>query len=706
MHLQLDAMIAGGIMNTPQPTAPQITDIARGSLTRLTRNYQRSALLFLLIHTVPFVGSAQSDNFDSYSTPGGLQSAGWFESSLDPSLVTTTFPTVGSGKGLRIQANPVPGAAPAVGMWYRTNVYSDFYVAVDIASWPGTDKNQAAVMFARMTDATAGTVVTDQNPGAAQGLICNYDTSQYGENPGDRRQGQLQINLVGAGFNATTLAQAEITFVPGRPYRLVFKGVGFHYTAQAYDWNDLTTPLVTIEADDTAQTYPSGACGLLAYSRQGNSGTADITFDNYYAGSKDPNPAPAPALAHPIAGTPAVDTRVPAPRWKNFLSPSAALSFTAKTYSTNVINSSATKLRLNGQDLSGQLTLSPNGTNISGSLPGTILTSNTLYSAEIVVTDVSGAKTSTNTFWFDTFSDGFLLSSAVKIVEAEEYNYDGGNFQLDPIPVSGVDTNGSVINGGGVGYYGEAGVAGIDFSNNNTSVDAHYSAFRSTDVVRTLNGGLIGIQDANHATEYDPGSDNVRSPYAVSNLLEYVVAQTQPGEWLDYTRNFNSGSYTVYLRYSSFGATSNELDLVTSNATQTNQTATKLGTFRIPNNIRWANYRYSQLVDDAGALALVTLAGTNTLRLQIAGTPGEDSRKTMLNYLMLVHAPAPAQPSVQSAVSPMGPFVTDSNATIDTAMRTVTLPASGSARFYRLSSSTALTIKSLSNSGGTVTLTY
>jgi hypothetical protein len=39
-------------------------------------------------------------------------------------------------------------------------------------------------------------------------------------------------------------------------------------------------------------------------------------------------------------------------------------------------------------------------------------------------------------------------------------------------------------------------------------------------------------------------------------------------------------------------------------------------------------------------------------------------------------------------------------------MRTVTLPASGSARFYRLSSSTALTIKSLSNSGGTVTLTY
>jgi hypothetical protein len=662
--------------------------------------------VLLLVLAWPFAASAQSDNFDSYSNPGALQSAGWVESSLDPSLVTTTFPVVGSGKGLRIQANPVPGTAPAVGMWYRTNVYGDFYVAVDIASWPGTDKNQAAVMFARMTDASTGTVVPNQDPGSAQGVICNYDTSQYGENPGDRRQGQFQINLVGAGFNATTLADAEITFVPGRSYRLVFKGVGYHYTAQAYDWNDLTTPLVTIEADDAAQTYSTGACGLLAYSRQGTSGTADITFDNYYAGAADPNPAPAPSLAHPVAGTPAVQTRVPAARWKNFLSPLTVLSFTANSYSSNVIKASATKLRLNGQDVSAQLSLSLDGTNISGSLPGSVLTSNTLYSAEIVVSDVAGTRTSTNSFWFDTFSDPFLLSSTVKIIEAEEYNYNGGGYQLDPIPVSGTDTNGFAINGNGVGYFGEVGTAGIDFSNHNTSVDSHFSAFRSTDVVRTLSGGLVGIQDANHLTEYDPGSDNVRSPHAVSNLLEYVVAQTEPGEWLDYTRSFSSAQYAIYLRYSSFGATSNELDLVTSDPTQPGQTVTKLGTFPIPNNIRWANYLYSQLVDDAGAPVLVKLAGTNTLRLQIAGTPGQDNRKTMLNYLMLVEAPTPAQPSVQSASSPAGPFILESNATIDAVNRTVTLPAGGTARFYRLASSVPLTIKTISNSGGMVTLTY
>ena len=46
------------------------------------------------------------DNFDSYSSTAQLTAAGWILSSLNPALVTTTFPAVGAGKGLRIQANP------------------------------------------------------------------------------------------------------------------------------------------------------------------------------------------------------------------------------------------------------------------------------------------------------------------------------------------------------------------------------------------------------------------------------------------------------------------------------------------------------------------------------------------------------------------------------------------------------------------------
>jgi len=644
---------------------------------------------------------AQSDNFDSYSSPADLRAAGWILSALDPSLVTTTFPTTGTGKGLRVQANPVPSQAPAVGMWYRTNAYTDFYVAVDIANWPGTDKDQAAVMFARMTDANSGTVVSDQNPATAQGMICNYDTSQNGENPGDRRQGQFQINTVGADFNATTLAAADITFVPGRSYRLIFKGVGSHYTAQAYDFNDLTTPLVTIEADDT--TVTSGACGILAYSRNGNSGTADLTFDNYYAGTNSPNPATGLILAHPVAGTPAVDTRVPSSRWLNFFNPGTPISFTANTYSTNLVNAAATKFRLNGIDLSAQLTLSANGSNISGSLPASILTSNSVYSAEIVVTDVAGTRSSTNTFWFDTFSDAFLRGPTVKTVEAEEYNYNGGSFQLDPIPVSGLDTNLLQVNGGGVGYYDLPGTVGIDFSNHNAAPDQNFNKFRTADPVRTLSGGLFGIEDLNHA-QYDPGSDNIRSQHAVSNLLEYVVCNTEPGEWLDYTRKFDSSLYTVFLRYSSFGATSNELDLVTSDPTQTNQTTVKLGTFRLANNMRFPNYLYSPLVGDGGAPLLVNLSGTNTLRLQIAGTPGQDNRKAMLNYIMLVKASAPVQ--VFSSASVNGPYSVEADAVVNIANGTAQVPVTGTSRFYRLGSTVLLTIHSISVSGGTVTLTF
>ena len=657
----------------------------------------------------PLPAAAQSDNFDSYSTTAQLTAAGWILSELGP-FTTTTFPAVGSGKGLRIQAIPyAPASAPAAGMWYQTNDYTDFYMVVDIASWPGTDQNQAAVLFGRMTSASTGTVLNNQNPADAQGVICNYDASQYGELAGNRRQGQLQINLISTvpqPFSTTTIAVSEITFVPGRPYRIVFSGVGTHYTAQAYDWNDLTTPLVTIQGEDSLIGYSHGACGLLAFSRQDVTGTADFTFDNYYAGAADPNLATPPALSHPIPGTPAVDSRVPSARWENFHSLTTPISFTANTYSANVINASATKLWLNGVDVSAKLSLSANGTNISGSLPASVLQSNKLYSAQLVVTDVAGTKSSTNTFWFDTFSDAYLLSSSVKTIEAEEYNYTAGTNQWDPIPVSGVDTNTVTVNGSGVGYYDLVGTAGIDYSNHNANPDAKWSMFRTQDAENTINGGLVGvyytITNGNvNPSETDPGSDNIRSQHAAVSLLEYVTGRNDTGDWQNYTRSFSPAFYVAYLRYSSFGATSNELHLVTSDPTQTNQTTVKLGTFSIPNNIRWVNYLYTPLMNDAGNQPLLSLTGTNTLRLLSTGTPGEDQNKSMLNYIMLVQVPV----TVYSSGTVDGTYALESGTSVIVANRTNTLPVSGTKRFYRLSASAPVSIKSISVAGGTVTLT-
>lgn len=580
--------------------------------------------------------NAQSDNFDSYSTTAQMTAAGWILSSLNPALVSTTFPTVGAGKGVRVQANPVPGTAPAVGLWYRTNDYTDFYVSLDIAEWPGTDKNQAMVLFGRMTDANTGSVTPDLNPAASQGMICNYDASQYGENPTDRRQGQFQINRVGAGFATSTRAVAEITFVPGRSYRIIFKAEGTLYTAEAYDLNDLTTPLITLKTDAPDAPTPNGACGFLSFSRQGTTGTADCTYDNYYAGATDPNPAPAPALAHLIAGTPQVVTRIPTNRFANFHPVTDGISFTAQTFSANEIDASATKLFLNGTDVSTSLEPFPaNGSTVSFSTAPGILVENKVYSARIELQDTAGTLKSVNTFWFDTFTDAFLTNPPVKTIEAEDYNYSGGQWQPDPIPVSGLDTNNSLVNGGGVGYFDLIGTSEVDYHDNRTSPEGAFVDYRISDFVGTAQSNKDVI-DADRLLNTPLVLFHQRQKYAELGVLETAIARTEPGEWLNYTRDFENTNYLVYLRVGSFGPTEAQLDLVTSDPTTTDQTTTPLGTFAIPNNFMHINFTYEPLRAADGSPVVLRLSGTNTLRLTMLGTVGQDNRMPYLNYLLFV----------------------------------------------------------------------
>src|SRR5205823_4303531 len=95
----------------------------------------RSAFGLALIGSLalPFVVAAQSDNFDSGSLSSAWTKYQFFGQSY-------TFPTVGSGKGLRIQANPVPNTAPAAAAIGQTNFYTDFYTAVDIVNWTVEDQ--------------------------------------------------------------------------------------------------------------------------------------------------------------------------------------------------------------------------------------------------------------------------------------------------------------------------------------------------------------------------------------------------------------------------------------------------------------------------------------------------------------------------------------------------------------------------------------
>lgn len=671
---------------------------------------QRLALLAFAITAcaLPLGVNAQSDNFDS-----GVLSSSWIKMYANPALVSFEFPTVGSGKALRIQAAPFPAAGlPGLAAIMQTNTYSDYYMAVDLVNWAVQD--QAFVLCARFQP--GGNIGLD----GGSGMIMNYDAAQAGDSATSRKGGELQINSIAAGFKTITVAACELTLMPGHSYRVVFQGVGSLYTGQLYDLMDLTAPLATIQATDA--TYSAGICGILSFSRD-NAGveTTDVTLDNYYAGAASPSLATAPALMHPISGTPMVDTRAPAKRWQNFFNPANPITFTAKTYTTNVINAAATKLRLNGLDVSSHLTLSANGASITGSLPGGELKTNGIYSAQIEVTDISGLLSSTNTFWFDTFSDAYLASAAVKVIECEDYNYSSGTFQADPIPVSGVPIDGTPqVNGAGVGYYDSpgafstAGTEGVDFHSSQTSISGGWNDYRSNDAVMTGEGIRQEIEDLVHfdaQLPWDPSNpdatyarpnDYTRQKYSVSNLVEYLVIRTHAGDWLNYTRSFTAGSYFALLRAGSFAPTSVTLSQVTSDPTQPNQTTSDFGVFTIPDLVRKSNFSYIPLLDSTGLGAILNLSGATTLRLTMGGATGADDRVEVLNYLLLV----PAQVALQSATSVSGPYADDGAATVNTAARTITIPTAGTSKFYRLNAIVPLKIRGISLSGNAATLQY
>jgi hypothetical protein len=116
--------------------------------------------------------------------------------------------------------------------------------------------------------------------------------------------------------------------------------------------------------------------------------------------------------------------------------------------------------------------------------------------------------------------------------------------------------------------------------------------------------------------------------------------------------------------------------------------------------MRFVNYLYTPLVNDTGATALLNLSGTNTLRLLMTGVQGQDNRKTMINYMMMVQAPI----AVLSCDTVNGTYTAETGAVIDVNARTITIPKSGNTRFYRIGSNVPIAIKSISASGANVIL--
>lgn len=278
----------------------------------------------------------------------------------------------------------------------------------------------------------------------------------------------------------------------------------------------------------------------------------------------------------------------------------SGLSFSASTIAPNRIDATNLTLTLNGVDASADLVIG--GTATARTAQYTKLEADTLYRARISVTDQAGRNT-TRDLAFDTFN-----VATVVMIEAEDYNYDGGQVVTGTPPA---------------GYDGLAGLADVDYHDGTATPAA---AYRVNDFVE-----LAAATDAPRARFTDAGA------------TDYQVTAFRQGDWMNYTRTLSDQTYAVYLRTAGSALQSVRLDRVTGDPARASQTTTALGMFQVPNT----PYTYVQLTDVTGTPVTVGLSGATTLRLTALGSINPTLQ---LNYLLLAPAAATRPPYVSESL--------------------------------------------------------
>ncbi len=187
-----------------------------------------------------------------------------------PDQGTWTFPS--GGYRMQAAASPAPSAVgPARIGSLRSQVYTDFYVAVDVLNWNDTI-DQSFGPFARLTDIGLGTT---------KGYVMTYQV-------GSKDIDITRVTGEAAERSVRQNGEGDITLELGKSYRFVFMGKGALLTARVYDLSDLVNPLVEISGTDT-EPYASGVNGLLVYDNSNTAdSSADATFDNYFEADIEP----------------------------------------------------------------------------------------------------------------------------------------------------------------------------------------------------------------------------------------------------------------------------------------------------------------------------------------------------------------------------------------------------------------------------------
>ena len=712
--------------------------------------------LLLCLCVSPQAVKAQeiTDNFDL-----GVD-AGWQHytpTTAGGAVPQYTFPNYGSGKAYRMvgPALTCQGILQRGGS-YRSEQYAEFFYSVDLVNWVPIYAGYA--LFGGRIG-PPGTLAPLSTQGYMNGFLFGAPRQRQAALVNIEFTSEVISTVVDAWRGGASLCSV---FPPSRPLRVAVSGTNDTFRTEIYDRTDLLEPLIRINYQDFPHCAASGGTTAVHLSGEnllgwlnladddlGLSSQGDVTFDNYHATGVRNTP-----IGYP--GTPQVVNLVPGAQTLFYSIPATnQITFTITTFTANQINTNSVKLLLNDADVSSGLSFTEVRTPVIGTANTNFsvrwngaLTSNTVYHGRITVLDMSGQGT-TNNWYFDTFRSfnptdpsnpsGFLL------VEAEDYNYNGGQFQDYPAP-SGTDdtttsedpllnpgcdvhaqeTLGPQVNGGGLGYYNPpsatdiVGTPDIDFHDNTPDTNPNQYAiiqrhqYRSADRVGTIQGTKGGGLDTPRA--YRMGLAN-NSGGTNSYVPDYVVADMDAGDWMNYTRTFPNNRFNVYVRASSQGRQDVRFDEVTSGSTTSTQTLALRGQFLVPNTESWTRWRYVPLTDGAGNLQTLALQGVKTVRLTAnevrgAHTQLVDIGDLQLNWVLFVPTTnaastgpwiASAKPSKNSANFP--PAGTVELIILDRG--TAVVPGSIQLRFdgANVTSAASITVPTTEGSGATVRYT-
>ncbi|MCA9248639.1 MAG: PEP-CTERM sorting domain-containing protein [Planctomycetales bacterium] len=218
-----------------------------------------ASMTLFVLGAVPLYGG--TDTFSDGNDDGWTQE----------SIVGTGAWSYPNGNSYRIQAgvSPLPGllGPGRAGSIWNVQPYQNARVGVDLVSWDdGLDQSFGIVTRTRQVG------------------LGTFDGYAFVYSPDDDVVAITRLdNEIPA-----ILGTAPLVLNPALDYRLEFTNVGSSLTGQVFSLGNLSTPLVTVTANDS--TYVEGEVGLFVTDISAAfDQTADATFDNFFAIVPEPS---------------------------------------------------------------------------------------------------------------------------------------------------------------------------------------------------------------------------------------------------------------------------------------------------------------------------------------------------------------------------------------------------------------------------------